>query len=748
MSETDDRHQQQIETEGKSLREGVSLVELWLKKIEAARAEEREWRTSAEKAIKIFEADEKTPYNVLASNGQVLLPALYNSTPTPDVRRKFDSGGPVEKMVVDIAERLISCEVDAQDYDTEQRSVVRDSYVTGRGVLRIRYAPQVGDGDVIQAQSVKIERVEWDRFVRGPSGSWATMPWVSFIHDLTRDELIKLNPRIGASIGVGDKGGESDDNEVGRIESILQTTRVYEVWDKASRSVLFLSEKHKAEPIVVVRDPLGLRDFFPVFRPLQPVQRVSSLTPVVPYDLYREQSEELNRITRRINKLTDQLKVRGLTDARIMADLERLRQCDDGEYVGANDATALAQGSKGLEGSVLHWPMEPTVAALQQLYVQRESAKQIIDQISGVADILRGEVDPNEKLGQTQIKQQAGSIRITDWQNEIARINRDVFRAMVEIFARWYEDQTIQVKTGLPTREQSEQAAQEQQVFPIALQAFRSEIASYLIDIETDSTIRADMTRNQEQMTQFMGVTGQFVQGMTAAGQAMPPLIPAMIEVYTAFARKFKLGKQAEDVLDGLPIKVDQAMAQMQARMQGPSPEQQAMEQEQGRAQQQFEAEQQREAAKVERENAKAARDEQREALRHQREMEKMDRAHAIETEKIMRDREFAEQDRQAKRETAEFEMGNRERMAQIDQTSALRSKGLDMDQETGAAIDPIAVSIGQMGEAIMQMSELIAAGNAAVLDAVAAPKTVQLARGKDGRVSGAVVAPAQQRVN
>ena len=677
MSDTDDRHQQQIESDRKALAEGTEFVELWLKKIDAARAEEKDWRKRSEEAIKVFEADqtESVPYNVLAANGQILLPALYNSTPVPDVRRKFDSGGPVEKMVADIAERLIACEIDAQDYDTEQRAAVRDSYVVGRGVLRVRYAPQMGEGDVVKSQSVQVERVEWDRFIRGPAGSWATMPWVAFIHDLTRDDLVRLNEKIGPRIGVGDKNSErQDDDKAGRIEAIIKTTRVYEVWDKATKSVIFLSEKHKAEPILVQRDPLGLKGFFPVFRPLQPIQRVSSLTPVVPYDLFRRQSEELNRITRRINKLIDQLKVRGLYDSRLAADLNRLKDADDGEYEPAQDATQFAQGSGGLEAAIAHWPMEPTVVALQQLYLQRDQVKAIIDQISGVADILRGEVDPNEKLGQTQIKQQAGSIRITDWQNEIGRINRDIFRAMVEIFAEHYADPTIMAKTGLPSREQNQQAVEQQQVFPIALQTFRSEMSSYLIDIETDSTIRADMTRNQEQMTNFMGVTGQFVQGMTAAGQAMPPLIPAMIEVYTAFARKFKLGKQAEDVLDGLPTKVQEAMAQMQQQAQGPSPEQQKLEADQQRMEMESQAAQQKAHLEAQSLQAKAAHEERMAGLKErlaQVDMQIKAMDLELKREEMTLKRQAAEQDQMLRAEEREQER------AMMHEVNALKRQGM-----------------------------------------------------------------------
>lgn len=736
-----ERHQNQIESDLEALSGGTSFVALWLKKIEAARAEEKEWRKQAEEAIQVYESSPKvsTPYNVLHANGQVLLPALYNSTPVPDVRRRHDSGGAVEKMVVDLTERVIATELDEYDFDSEMRAIVRDSYVTGRGVLRIRYAPHMGEDGSVAAQETRVESVDWDRFVRGPATSWARMPWVAQIHDLPKDQLATLNPIMAEKIAPGGDGQTDDGPEI-KDAGILKTTRVYEIWDRGTKAVYFIAEKHKDQPLLVVRDPLGLPEFFPFFKPLQPATRVSCLTPLVPYESYRRQADELNVITSRINALVRQLKVRGIYDARLDQDMNLLRTCEDGEYIAAKDATALAQGAGGLESAIAHWPMEPTVAALQQLYLQRAEVKAIIDQISGVADILRGEVDPNEKLGQTQIKQQAGSIRITDWQNEIARLARDVFRAKVAIYSKHYSDQTLMLKSGLPSREQTRQAAEQQQVFPIALQAFRSDMRAFIIDIETDSTIRADMTRNQEQMNVFLSGTGQFVQGMVAAGQALPPLIPTMVEVYTAFARKFKLGKQAEDALDKLPIQVEQAMAQMQSQ---PNPEQQKADQEAQRAQAEDEREQakaaredEREQMKAQREDQKFAREEEREMLRHQREMERMDREDKIKA----REAEFRERELATKGQLMDAEIGNRREMARIDQVAALLSKGINGKGEGG--IDPSVDGI------LMQLSQQIAEANAAALAAINAPKEIQIARGKDGKVASGTIRLANGRAS
>ena len=71
------------------------LVKEWLEAIDLAGDEETDWRDDAEQAIRIFRARERTGgkfFNILHSNTETLLPALYNSVPVPDVRRRWNDG--------------------------------------------------------------------------------------------------------------------------------------------------------------------------------------------------------------------------------------------------------------------------------------------------------------------------------------------------------------------------------------------------------------------------------------------------------------------------------------------------------------------------------------------------------------------------------------------------------------------------------------------------------------------------------
>ena len=565
-----------IESDKDALAAGTSDAELWLKKIERAKKEEEDWRKEACEAIKAYEADDKeaqqAAFNIFHSNVETLIPALYNSTPVPDVRRRFGDSDPLGKQVVDLSERAISYTLDQFDFDAEMVAIIRDAAVTGRGIGRIRYHAKMGaDGGY---QEVSLERVPWDKYIRGPARSWSKIPWETYEHDLTKDQLEKLNPSKAKKLSIGEAGDKSSKDESSKDPSgIFKTRRVYEIWDKARRRVAFIDDQKEIWKDWA-EDPLQLEGFFPSLQPLQPVHRASSLVPVCQYKVYKPLFDELDVVTKRISKLVKQLKVRGLIDSESAADFELLKSCEDGQYVPAqNGSTFASQG--GLEKAIAHWPMDPTVKALQQLYMQRDSLIQRIYEATGISDILRGQSNPNETATAQNIKNQWGSLRVQRLQNEVARLSRDFFRAMVEVFAKHFTPQNLSLMTGLPASADE----QVQQVWPKVIELFKSDLRSFRIDIETDSTVRADMTRNQEQMNSFLAGTAQFVQGMVGlielpqVGQAA---LPVITEVYTAFARKFKLGKQAEDALDKLSTQVQQLMQQPQQEK--PDPEMQKAE--------------------------------------------------------------------------------------------------------------------------------------------------------------------------
>jgi hypothetical protein len=545
----------------KEARKQLTEAELWIKKIELQRDNENDWRKEAHEAEQVYEADEDAvSFNIFHSNVETLLPALYNSTPVPDVRRRFGDPDPVAKMVVDISERSVSFSLDQFDFDTEVKAVIKDGEVTGRGCGKFRYKPSWNDTkDKLIKQACQYERVPWNYVIIGPSKSYAKLPWIAEEQRLIQDELIELASRPG---GCGKKAAleipldcdETDGNaepdrkrDSSRETGITKAARVYQVWDRRKGKVLWIAEGYKDKPLLKIDDPLGLPDFYP-YDFYNPLQRLSSTQPIVPFKVYRALIDELDNITARIRKLIKTLRVRGLVSAELKDELLKIEALEDGQYAQAGGGHQFLKTGAKLEDLIAHMPMEPQVKALQQLYVQREQLKQTIYEVTGISDILRGASDASETLGAQQIKTQWGSLRIQNRQEMVTKLPRKHFRDCVTVVGTAYTPEQISLMTSLPMNKQN---PEEVALFQQALQVMSSpEMAAYKVDIETNSTIKADMARVQEQLTQFMMMTGQFMKGLEGFAMQMPMAIPLFLEVYTAVARNFKLGKQAEDALD------------------------------------------------------------------------------------------------------------------------------------------------------------------------------------------------------
>lgn len=648
-----DNDRQEIETDEKSIAEGRSFVRLWLDKIERAKKDEENWRKDAYEAVGVYEADDEQDisFNILHSNVETIAPASYNSTPVADVRVRFGDPDPVSKHVVDMSERGISYSLDQYDFDAEMDAIVRDALVPGRGVARIRYKPSQ-DG----VSEVFFERWPWDKFCHGPARSWGKVPWVAFEHDMTRDQLVAINPELGAKIDLTD-GGKSEEDKGKRdadqaAKGLMKTARVYEIWEKHRRAVHYIVECHPDAPLQSIDDPLGLPGFFPALKPLQQVKRISGLKPVCPHKVLKPLIEELDVITKRISKLVRTLKVRGITDSELSVDFDLLRSADDGMYLPAQNATKFAGTAQGLDKAVWSWPLDPTVKALQQLYVQRDQIKSTIYEVSGISDIVRGSSNANETATAQKIKTQWGSLRVQNLQKEVAKVSRDVFRAKVAIMAGKFSDQQMQMMTNLP------QTQEQQQAWPQVMQTFRSGLRSFKIDIETDSTVRADLTRNQEQMSQFVTATGQYAQAMAGAAQQFGvAVLPVMTEIYTAMARNYKLGKQAEDALASLSQIAQKAAQQPQEEQPDPAVEKARLEMQTMQAKTQLEAQSLQ---------AKAQHDQQMAAL----ETQKMQLEIQIKQVELQIKQQSAQIDMQSKVMDAELRSRERQEAAQFGQQS------------------------------------------------------------------------------
>jgi hypothetical protein len=639
---------------------GQNEYKYWMREIGASRKRAGKWHKLAKRIVDIYEAEteHENSFNILYSNTETLAPAIYTNLPRPDIRRRWPDGSPVAQAGAKAIERVLVYLLDTPDnkytsFDKLFTSSVKGALLPGQGGLRLKYDPEfvskvakaaesegepnadhkkkgeeANEGDTSPSNAVVIPEggdlgkppegeepiqdklvyeticgveVSYDEVLFGPGKCWEDLPWIDFVHQMTKAD-VKANfgkswaekIKYAPAVKYDEHGSpvQSSKSETEDVENSDQHVAcVHEIWYRNKRSVIFLAESYKDGVISRETDPLGLSGFFPMAQPLSFLRKLNSLTPTPIYKMYENQAKELNRVSIRINKILDAMKVRGFYDG-TLKQLQDLMTRPENTLLPLDGALALPQG-RSLKDSIWLMPIENLITVLQQLYVQRESTKTVIYEITGISDILRGSSAASETLGAQQIKQQWGTMRISVSQEATATYIRDTMRLMAELSVNKFGEDTWAAMTGLPyisgeekeqavamlKEMQSQQAMQPPQMGPDGqpvppqpdpqmqeleqkantiswtevLGLLRDTLTrQYVIDVETDSTIATDTAEDQKNIGELMQGINQVVQSFTPLLQQGLPLSALKAILLTVMA-KFRMGSQVEDSIKAMP---------------------------------------------------------------------------------------------------------------------------------------------------------------------------------------------------
>lgn len=570
-------------------------VRRWLHEWNSASAEEKEWREEAGKVWDLYQSKQPqdNSFNILWSNTETLRPACYNSTPRPDVRRRFRDADPQGKVASTILERALTYSVDVDNFDHHIQMVVLDVLLPSRGIARIKYEPvfekvpvEAGNEDWLDEQpepeeqvvdeSAPVEHVMWKRFRRGPGKTWSEVTWIGFEHEMPYDQLVsKFGKEIADKLPLSKlEGGNYGDKDVRNLQ---RTSCVIEIWDKTTKKAMFFSEGYKAGPLLEAHDPLNLSGFFPVPRPIYAIEDATTLVPGVLYKKYEAQAKELNRITLRINKVINALKVRGAYSAHL-SEVRNIIEADDNTMVAIENASEIANMG-GLDKAIWLMPVDRLVQVLAELYKGRSATLQTIYEITGLGDVMRGVSNPHETLGAQKIKSQWGSLRLQRLQREIQRFIRDLIRMKAEIIAEHFSYQTLAAMTGvqLPTNAEKQQIQAQMalaQTNPAMAQQMQAQVAQmqkmlqmpswedvmailksdqmrqYRIDIETDSTVNETVERDAQGMQESINAIVQLFGGLAPAIQAGYMKVDVAKSLALAVARTVRMGQAVEDAVE------------------------------------------------------------------------------------------------------------------------------------------------------------------------------------------------------
>lgn len=577
----------------------LTPVDKYLKIIGQYDASFKKWVARTEKIIKRYRDDNRTEaasetakFNILWSNVQTLVPAVFARLPKADVSRRFGDNDPIGRVASLLLERTLDYEIEHYtDYRSSMGHCVEDRFLGGRGVSWVRYEPHIAaqeiqvtedvedvsdqttptDGDSpeqIEYECSPTDYVHWKDFGHTPARTWEEVGqvwrWVYMTEEAIKARFSDKWKDIPLD------SGPDPLNKYNNKEKVNDRAKICELWDKEKNKVVWLSKAMK-EIIEEVDDPLDLEDFFPCPKPLYATTTSDNLEPVPDFVLYQDQANELDILSDRIDGLVKSLRVRGIYDASQPA-LQRLFTEGDNNTMIPTDKWAAFAEKGGLKGSIELVPLETLSQALLQCYQARNDIKSQVYEITGISDIIRGQTVASETATAQQLKGQYAGLRLKSMQETVALFASELLRLKAQVICAKYQPETI-----LKYAAAEQLSDVDKPLIPQALALLKSNpLRSFRVEVAADSLVQIDENQNKQDRLEFLNAMSNFMREAVPAGQQVPEMVPALMTMVKYGASAFKAARAIEGDIDQALEQLKQKAANAAANPQ-PSAEQMKM---------------------------------------------------------------------------------------------------------------------------------------------------------------------------
>lgn len=460
----------------------------WVQRGEAIEKRYRDERTRAD------DDKQMRRYNALWSNVEILKPALYGRMPLPIAERRFKDKDPVGRGAAQMLERALRNEIEVCGFDESIQQAVSDYLLPGRGVVWVRYEPEIAEGvslpvesnaDITDSEDEGAENTELEE-VEGEEDSQRTPEQEEEVEKLnqTGDRIIRESTpvdfvqwkdffifpararfwseviAIGKRVHMSRRQMKSRwGDEIGGAIPLMRDERskatpsiqiqpnnenkgeVFEIWSRKDKSIFWVAEGY-GHLIDRKDDPLQLEYFFPVPKPLFANPTNDTLVPVPDYIQYQDQAIQIDQLTQRIAMLTKACKVIGVYNAGAKDIVRMFTEGVENQLIPVDDWAAFAEKG-GVEGNFSLLPVKDFVAILNELMICKEKQIEEMDRLTGITDIMRGTTDARETLGGQRLKSNSAGTRLTRRQAEVARFARDTVRIMADIMAQHFSPKSL-----------------------------------------------------------------------------------------------------------------------------------------------------------------------------------------------------------------------------------------------------------------------------------------------------------------
>ena len=653
------------------------IADRWGAEMVAADKEVEKWQKQGQRILDRFVDKRKSTQglhrlNLFTSNIITMRSMLYGQVPSVDVKRRYDDqDDDVARVSANIMQRLLNNDMqrDEDDYCDVLRYALDDRLIPGLGVAKVRYEadfeevevppmtqpdPETGE-PVVMAEGFTEERKVWEdvatdhvnwRDVRwSPARTWGEVRWIGFREYLTKDQVAE---RFGESTANSVPYTNDKSRRQSRVDaqdySAWQQCEVWEIWCEEDKRVYWWVKGY-GKILDTKDDPLGLTGFYPCPKFFIANPTTSSLVPTPDFHITADLYNEIDYVSTRIERLERAVKAVGLYDKAATGVQRMLQEGTDNDLIPVDNWAMFAERG-GIQGSVVWMPLADIVGAMDKLREYRKEMIDLLYQVSGMSDIMRGaSTQPNVTATEQGLKARFASVRVTALQDQFADFASQLQQLRAEIIVKHFDDETILSRSNI-------MQSTDRELVPQAMQLLRDQFLQYRIEIEPDSIVRADYAALKNDRVEYVTAIGQFIGQVLPLAEKSPEAAAPLVEIIKWVSTGFRGGAQIESVLDKAMNGLLAQQKQKQGQQQQPPPEVQAEQMRQ-------KAEQQKAQMRLQEAQLKAQAKLAEEKAKHEANMREMQTEHQLKLQEIQ-----AELQADMQREQKQAEYGSLENLA------------------------------------------------------------------------------------
>ena len=224
----------------------------------------------------------------------------------------------------------------------------------------------------------------------------------------------------------------------------------------------------------------------------------------------------------------------------------------------------------GLDGAIDIVDLKNIYEALKACYEAIQQCLKVIYDITGLADIIRGQSEAQETATAQQIKGQYASLRLNNMKEDVALFATRLFQLKAQIMCGKFAPETLLKISGA-----NKFSPEDQQIIPAAMQLLLGERATnpdavespnplriFRIEVNADTMVQIDENTEKQQRTEFLTAVGGYLSNAMkmaeGAGPAAPILAPMIMALLKFGVTGFKIGRQVEGIIDECADKLKQ----------------------------------------------------------------------------------------------------------------------------------------------------------------------------------------------